>query len=120
MPHRRLKKSIPEYRAFKLSSAAYLTHIKIHQARDCFEKAIILDQADPLPRLGLGLALWFAKVILQGEEGSEIAASLDPQNSIIRSYLGKAYYDEKREKQASEQYAMAKQFDPQGINPISL
>ncbi len=48
---------------------AYLTHIKIHQARDCFEKAIILDQADPLPRLGLGLAM-VREGDLQGKKGN--------------------------------------------------
>ena len=35
---------------------AYLTEVKTTQAKEAFDKAIALDQADPLPRLGLGLA----------------------------------------------------------------
>ena len=35
---------------------AYLTQVKTTQAKEAFDKAIALDQADPLPRLGLGLA----------------------------------------------------------------
>ena len=35
---------------------AYLTQIKIRDAKSAFERAIELDQAAPLPRLGLGLA----------------------------------------------------------------
>ncbi|HEX6138544.1 MAG TPA: FecR domain-containing protein, partial [Casimicrobiaceae bacterium] len=35
---------------------AYLTQIRTAEAREAFEKAITFDQADPLPRLGLGLA----------------------------------------------------------------
>ncbi|MFV9690751.1 MAG: TonB-dependent receptor domain-containing protein, partial [Desulfobacteria bacterium] len=49
----------------------------------------------------------------QGRKEIEIAASLDPDNSLIRSYLGKAYYEEKREKQAQNQFAMARELDPQ-------
>ncbi|HET9492169.1 MAG TPA: FecR domain-containing protein, partial [Methylomirabilota bacterium] len=35
---------------------AYLMQTKIRQAKEAFEKAIALDSADPLSRLGLGLA----------------------------------------------------------------
>jgi tetratricopeptide (TPR) repeat protein len=48
----------------------------------------------------------------EGREEIEIAASLDPDNSLIRSYLGKAYYEEKRDKLAQNQFAMAKELDP--------
>jgi tetratricopeptide (TPR) repeat protein len=48
----------------------------------------------------------------EGREEIEIAASLDPDNSLIRSYLGKAYYDEKRDRLAKNQFAMAKELDP--------
>ena len=34
----------------------------------------------------------------------EIAASLDPLNSLVRSYLGKAYYEEKRDALAGGQF----------------
>ena len=75
---------------------AQLTGVKTDEARGAFEKAIALDQADPLPRLGLGLAKIRDGDLEEGGRELEIAASLDPSNAIVRSYLGKAYYEEKR------------------------
>ncbi|MGB7971437.1 MAG: tetratricopeptide repeat protein, partial [Candidatus Deferrimicrobiaceae bacterium] len=77
---------------------AYLAQIRTKESRAAFEKAIGLDQADPLPRLGLGLATIRDGDVEAGRKEIEIAASLDPNNSLIRSYLGKAYYEEKRGK----------------------
>jgi len=96
---------------------AYLTQVKTTESKAAFEKAIELDQADPLPRLGLGLAKIRESDLQEGRRDLEIAVSLDPDNSLIRSYLGKAYYEEKRDKQSSDQYAMAKKFDPLDPTP---
>jgi tetratricopeptide (TPR) repeat protein len=112
---------------------AYLTQVKTKKSKEAFEKAIGLDQADPLPRLGLGLAKiregglpkWeadFGKILdkglLEGTKELEIAVSLDPDNSLIRSYLGKAYYEEARNKLAANQLAMAKELDPSDPTPF--
>jgi len=112
---------------------AYLTQIKIKDSKKAFEKAIELDQADPLPRLGLGLAKireggfpkWekdLMKMIDSGlKEGTrdlEIAVSLDPDNSLIRSYLGKAYYEKTQDKLATDQFEMAKKLDPSDPTPF--
>ena len=54
------------------------------------------------------------------EEGTadlEIAASLDPNASLTRSYLGKAYYEQKRSKVAQTEYDRAKEFDPMDPTP---
>ena len=75
---------------------AYLTQVKTTESRAAFEKAIEFDQADPLSRLGLGLAIIRDGDLQAGGREIEIAASLDPNNSIVRSYLGKTYYEEKR------------------------
>jgi tetratricopeptide (TPR) repeat protein len=96
---------------------AYLAQIKTKESRDAFERAIVLDQADPLPRLGLGLATIRDGDVEAGRKEIEIAASLDPNNSLIRSYLGKAYYEEKRGKTASKQFSMAKELDPNDPTP---
>jgi tetratricopeptide (TPR) repeat protein len=96
---------------------SYLTQIKIRDAKNAFEKAIELDQAAPLPRLGLGLAKIRHGDLKAGREEIEIAASLDPDNSLIRSYLGKAFYEEKRDKLAKNQFAMAKELDPNDPTP---
>ena len=92
---------------------AYLAQIKTKKSKEAFQNAMILDQADPLPRLGLGLATIRDGDLAIGRAEIEVAASLDPSSSLIRSYLGKAYYEEKRDKLASNQFAMAKELDPQ-------
>ena len=56
-PPRRPSRSSPNLaRTQTVLGFAYLTQVKTTEARAAFEKAITLDQADPLPRLGLGLA----------------------------------------------------------------
>ena len=47
----------------------------------------------------------------------EIAVALDPNNSLLRSYLGKAYFEEKRDPLDAEQYAIAKELDPNDPTP---
>ncbi len=53
----------------------------------------------------------------EGRREIEVAASLDPNNSIVRSYLGKAYYEEKRSDLAERDYATAKELDPKDPTP---
>jgi tetratricopeptide (TPR) repeat protein len=96
---------------------AYLTQVKTTQAKGTFDKAIVLDQADPLPRLGLGLAKIREGDLHGGSQDIEIAASLDPNNALVRSYLGKAYYEEKRTTLDQREYAIAKALDPQDPTP---
>ncbi len=91
---------------------SHLTRIETKEATEAFEKAIKLDDADPLPRLGLGLAKIRDGNLEEGRREIEIAMSLDPNNSLVRSYLGKAYFEEKRDKLAAGQYDMAKSMDP--------
>jgi tetratricopeptide (TPR) repeat protein len=91
---------------------AFLTQLKIRKAQNAFAKAIELDQAAPLPRLGLGLAKIRQGELKQGRREIEIAVNLAPDNALIRSYLGKAYYEEKRGKLAKDQFATAKELDP--------
>ena len=76
-----------------------------------------MDQADPLARLGLGLAVIRQGDLEKGRQQIELAASLDPNNSMIRSYLGKAYFDEKRDSVAASELAIAKKLDPNDPTP---
>jgi len=96
---------------------SHLTRIETKEAAGAFEKAIRLDDADPLPRLGLGLAKIKDGHLEEGRREIEIAMSLDPDSSLVRSYLGKAYYEEKRDKLATGQYEMAKSLDPLDPTP---
>ena len=90
---------------------ANLTKNNTKNAELNFKMAIQLDQATPLPHLGLGLALIRQGHLEQGRREIEYATSLDPNNALIRSYLGKAYYEEKRDKVAIDQFDMAKDLD---------
>lgn len=96
---------------------SYLLRVETKKAKAAFEKAITQDDADPLPRLGLGLAKIRDGNLEEGRREIEIAMSLDPDNSLIRSYLGKAYYEEKRDPLATGQFDMAKSFDPMDPTP---
>jgi tetratricopeptide (TPR) repeat protein len=90
---------------------AHLTRIDIPQAMAAFEEAIRLHGAAPLPRLGLGLALIRDGELTAGREQVELAVILDPGNALLRSYMGKAYYEEKRDELAATQFATAKELD---------
>jgi len=96
---------------------SHLLRVETKNAKAAFEKAITQDDADPLPRLGLGLAKIREGNLEEGRREIEIAASLDPDSSLIRSYLGKAYYEEKRDKMATGQFDMAKSLDPMDPTP---
>lgn len=96
---------------------AFLTQVKTTAAQVAFEKAIALDQADPLPRLGLGLAKIRAGQLDDGSQDIEIAASLDPNNALLHSYLGKARFEQKLAPLDARQYGVAKKLDPQDPTP---
>ncbi|WP_171695163.1 TonB-dependent receptor [Methylomonas sp. ZR1] len=93
---------------FRVDTALALRH---------FESAVQLDSTAPLPRLGLGLTKTRSGDLEAGRRDLEIAAILDPNNSLLRSYLGKAYYEEKRPALAGDQFDLAKQHDPKDPTP---
>ena len=94
-----------------------LMEVKTAQARDAFTRAIASDQADPLPRLGLGLAKIREGQLDEGSRDLEVATSLDPNDSLVHSYLGKAYFEEKRSPIDEHQYGVAKELDPKDPTP---
>ena len=58
--------------------------------------------------------------LLAGREQIEIAVALDPSNSLLRSYVGKAYYEEnskRRDELATTQFDLARQLDPNDPTP---
>jgi tetratricopeptide (TPR) repeat protein len=97
-----------------------LAQINIRSARQSFNRAIELDSTDPWPRLGLGLVTIRSGNLEEGRQQIEIAVVLDPTNALLRSYLGKAYYEEntaKRDQLAASQYSLAKELDPNDPTP---
>lgn len=103
--------------AFNILGFSYLTRFKAQKAQEAFSRAIVLDSAAPLPRLGLGLAKVRGGDLEAGRAQIEIAAGLDPGNALIRSYLGKAYFEEKREPLDGQQFEIAKTLDANDPTP---
>jgi tetratricopeptide (TPR) repeat protein len=99
-------------------------------AKDAFEQAIRLNSADPIAHFGLGLAEIRQSNLKKGRREIEIAVGLDPNNALLRAYLGKAYFAERATSPgayldvlealftgeeidlAGEQFAIAKELDP--------
>lgn len=94
-----------------------LARFRPRQAEEAFRRAITLDSSSPLPRFGLGLARVRQGDVARGRNDIEVATGLDPNRSLLRSYLGKAYFAERREPLAGEQYAIAKELDPRDPTP---
>jgi Flp pilus assembly protein TadD len=107
-------------RAHMVLGFVHLAQIDTKAAREDFLAAIERDSSEPLARLGLGLAIIRDGDLKAGREQIEIAVVLDPTNSLIRSYVGKAYYEEnteERDRLAQNQFALAKQLDPNDPTP---
>ena len=96
---------------------AHLIRIETGNAKEAFVNAIQIDPADPLPWLGLGLSRIREGDLRGGRQDIEIAAALDTESSLIRSYLGKAYYEEMRDGLAETQLELAKDRDPKDPTP---
>ena len=96
---------------------AYLAKNKVSLAAAAFHDAIGYGSEDPLVHLGLGLTKIRRGDLSEGRRDIEIAADLASNNSLIRSYLGKAFYEEKRGPLDEVQYGLAKQLDPNDPTP---
>lgn len=86
-------------------------------AQTYFAKASHQDSADPYAQLGWGLALIQQGKLEPGREHLELAVILDPANSLLRSYLGKGYFEENRLKVAETQLSLAQTLDPNDPTP---
>ncbi|MBW1636495.1 MAG: TonB-dependent receptor [Deltaproteobacteria bacterium] len=96
---------------------AHLDRMEVEPAAEFFRRAVSLDQSAPLPRLGLGLTEIYNGDLAAGRDLLSIAAVLSPGNALIRSYLGKAYYEEKDFLRAGKQFSIAKGLDPYDPTP---
>jgi len=90
---------------------------EFEEAQQSFDKAVASLQGDPLPRLGKGLAFIRRGNLAEGRRELELAVLLDPGNSLLRSYLGKAYSEELRDELADAQLGIAKKLDPLDPTP---
>jgi tetratricopeptide (TPR) repeat protein len=104
-------------RLLSVAGFAYLTRLQTKEALSFFNRAIALDDAAGLPHLGRGLALIRQNKLEEGRREIEIAVHLEPSDSLSRSYLGKAYFEEKRDSLASHEFGLARHFDPLDPTP---
>jgi len=106
-----------ESRAHTILGFAQLARFDTARAREALAAASKLDESDPLPRLGQGLADIKDGRLAQGRSEIEVAVALDPQNALLRSYLGKAYSDELKDDLAETQLERSKQLGPRDPTP---
>jgi Tfp pilus assembly protein PilF len=99
-------------RAHTALGFAALADFRIAKATESFKKAIAADNADPLPHLGLGLARINRGQLEAGRGEIELAVGLDSNSALLRAYLGKAYFEERRADIDAQQFKIAKELDP--------
>jgi tetratricopeptide (TPR) repeat protein len=104
-------------RAQTLLGFTRLVRMEVGDSEQTFREAIALDSSASLPRLGLGLVLIQQGALLPGVQQLEIAASLDPESAIHRSYLGKGYYELDLYELAKKEFDRAKSLDRQDPTP---
>lgn len=96
---------------------AELAALRGRRAEDAFRAAIEEESWNPLALLGLALARIKQGELTEGTRLIESAVAHDPSSSLLRSYLGKAYFEDRREAAAGKQYAIAKELDPGDPTP---
>ncbi len=89
-----------------------LAEFRTEEAASAFGLAIRLASADPMAHLGLGLAKISGGGLAEGRREIEAAVGLDSNSALLRNYLGKAYFTEKRAPLDAAQYGIAKLLDP--------
>ncbi len=104
-------------RALTQQAFLNLFNLQLERAAEQFRQAIELHSENPQAHLGLGLALLRQGELEAGRRQLEIATSLDPARSVLRSYLGRAYFEELRDAEAAVQWQLAKEFDPLDPTP---
>ena len=79
-----------------VSGFAYLISGDNRLAESAFNQAKNLDASDPMAFLGAGLIKIKQGELASGRRLLETAVSLEPTQSLLRSYLAKAYFEESR------------------------
>ena len=105
-------------RAYMVKGFASLAEADSSIAQSTFEQAIKIDSADPMSHLGRGLAMIRDGKLADGRKELETAVALDSNSALLRSYLGKAYFEEKRSPLDEQQFTIAKSLDTNDPTPL--
>ncbi|MGV6859838.1 MAG: FecR domain-containing protein [bacterium] len=98
--------------AYLVQGFSQLQGSKPKAAEVSFERALKEYSPSAYAHFGLGLSLIRQGHFHQGREELETATLLDPGKATLRSYMGKAYFEEQRNKLAYKQLFLAKKLDP--------
>ena len=90
---------------------------KFAPAETSFNDAVTLDPALANAWLGRGLLRIRAGHGTEGRQDLQVAATLEPRRSILRSYLGKAWSQTRDSARAMKELRLAQQFDPNDPTP---
>jgi tetratricopeptide (TPR) repeat protein len=85
---------------------------KLSASYSAFEEAIAADGALANGWLGRGLLKIRAGHTVEGQKDLQVAAALEPQRALLRSYLGKAYQHAGELAKAQKELALAQKLDP--------
>lgn len=99
---------------------AQLLSGEIVGAEASLKSALGSDGVDSMAHFGLGLIQIGKGNVADGRREVEIAVLLDPSNAELRSYLGRSYLLEQRDKVAGDQFELAKCLDPASPTPWYL
>ncbi|HMP84489.1 MAG TPA: TonB-dependent receptor, partial [Verrucomicrobiota bacterium] len=85
---------------------------KLTQASEAFERAIAADGNLGNAWLGRGLVKMRRGHTKDGLKDLEVAAAVEPQRAVLRSYLGKGFAEAHDTKRAMKELELAKKLDP--------
>ena len=94
-----------------------LRDFRPQQAQTSFEKALASDSEFGLAHLGRGLSRINQGELAAGRSDIALAAALEPNVAVYRSYLGKAFFEEEDEEFARKEYERAIALDPEDPTP---
>jgi tetratricopeptide (TPR) repeat protein len=98
-------------------SFAALAVLRGPEAEAAFRQALARESQNPSALLGLGIARIKQGDLAAGTTQLQNAAAADPASSLLRSYLGRAYFSAREEQAAAKQYDIAKALDPSDPTP---
>ncbi|HMC29152.1 MAG TPA: TonB-dependent receptor, partial [Verrucomicrobiae bacterium] len=90
---------------------------RIGRAIELFNRAIAIDGALGNAWLGRGLCRIRRGDIDGGRADLQVAATLEPQRAVLRSYLGKAFSNTSDNTRAANELRLAKELDPKDPTP---
>jgi hypothetical protein len=90
---------------------------RIKEAREEFDKSIRLDSSLGNAWLGRGLVKIRVGDAAAGRADLRMAAILEPNRSLLRSYLGKAFSDASEDEKAALEFRRAEGLDPNDPTP---